>query len=820
MTKYEEEVTNLSKVDLATGSGKKDKDTFKSLFQQYNQATHQKFRLAAALISVNCWWAANRVLLHLRAVCKPCLNHYVREALCDLLKWMIAPLLVSTQKRLPHQTKATLETTYGAERRFGLGLEASEKEGAGDGGDAPAALRQVKDLDQFIPQAKVVLEHLEYQRGLSPLRSDIQGTRVGGLSLSFCVQVMGAFVRHREKAEKAEKPEKKGKVVLENGALSVIYTHLLPAASLAAVSMSPCGHTEGRDSLGLLAPLARETQLDLDSTDLDQSAHQFVEEQDAEKTFEAKAQQDNTLTNEKDSDIQAFLFNSHRVAPPPSWPPAAPHLTTQFDMGIGQKDLRPNSLEVSGSPGVAFPQGTPAAFQSSAGNLQAQLLAHANAVMGTFNRAASTSLAASVDQLRDSTNRRLGATEFAVAVLRQRAIHSEGAPRKLQLPLLRSNVSSSPRKPSYLRSFQRNLIYSCWDTMYDGFLLKFAYEKTKVATKQILKRVVANADRKDLIAHQAHFHISKLCSSNPIPVLEVMLKDVEIGFNVNMLQPYVECTTRCSELTADVMSFIFSRSCNRPLTEARFEVLRNVWGDSARPFVATACPVVAILRGVEAAEAVPVARALVAAGVRIVEDVRAVAGAGGTLVVSPNMDESVIRATKALGLVSVPGVATPTEALAALRYGADALKAFPGEQLPPRIVKAWSAILPKGTCVLPTGGVSAENMGEYWAAGARGFGVGTNLFKPGDSVDEVADEASYFRGIALRRPRGPPRGRRPPPSRRPPRSAPARPRRSPPRSPPRSRGRPPSGARAEGSARARRRAARARLRPSGRASSG
>ena len=160
------------------------------------------------------------------------------------------------------------------------------------------------------------------------------------------------------------------------------------------------------------------------------------------------------------------------------------------------------------------------------------------------------------------------------------------------------------------------------------------------------------------------------------------------------------------------------------------------------------CPLVAIIRGVRPEQAAAVGRALVDAGVRIVEvplnspdalrsikalsesvpghvvvgagtvltpeDVSKVADAGGTLVVSPNMDEEVIKKTKSLGLISLPGVNTPTEALAALKHGADGLKAFPGEQLPPKILKAWLAVLPADVCLLPVGGVSAENMAAYW----------------------------------------------------------------------------------------------------------
>ncbi|CAJ1365182.1 unnamed protein product [Effrenium voratum] len=188
-----------------------------------------------------------------------------------------------------------------------------------------------------------------------------------------------------------------------------------------------------------------------------------------------------------------------------------------------------------------------------------------------------------------------------------------------------------------------------------------------------------------------------------------------------------------------------------------------------------ACPLVAILRGVEPAEAVAVGRALLEAGVTILEvplnspealksirslvqqlpastvvgagtvlhpkEVEDVKAAGGILIVSPNMDEAVIKKTKELGLVSAPGVCTPTEAFSALKCGADALKAFPGEMLPPKIIKAWRAVLPKSACVLAVGGVNVDNMKAYLEAGANGFGVGTALFSPGDSAEVCRQKA-------------------------------------------------------------------------------
>ena len=110
----------------------------------------------------------------------------------------------------------------------------------------------------------------------------------------------------------------------------------------------------------------------------------------------------------------------------------------------------------------------------------------------------------------------------------------------------------------------------------------------------------------------------------------------------------------------------------------------------------------------------------------------------------PHSDAKVLRAAKAAGLYLSPGVATPTEAFAALAEGADVLKLFPAEQMGPAVIKAWLAVLPAGTLLLPVGGVSPDNMQVYFDAGARGFGLGSGLFKPGMSVAQVASNAQAY----------------------------------------------------------------------------
>jgi 2-dehydro-3-deoxyphosphogalactonate aldolase len=124
-----------------------------------------------------------------------------------------------------------------------------------------------------------------------------------------------------------------------------------------------------------------------------------------------------------------------------------------------------------------------------------------------------------------------------------------------------------------------------------------------------------------------------------------------------------------------------------------------------------------------------------------VEDAGKVKAAGGQIVVSPNTDPAVIRATKAAGMDSYPGVFTATEALAALAAGADALKFFPADALGPGGIKAIATILPAGTPLLAVGGIDAGNVGAYLTAGIAGFGIGSSLYKPGMGPDEMGARA-------------------------------------------------------------------------------
>lgn len=199
-------------------------------------------------------------------------------------------------------------------------------------------------------------------------------------------------------------------------------------------------------------------------------------------------------------------------------------------------------------------------------------------------------------------------------------------------------------------------------------------------------------------------------------------------------------------------------------------------------------PLIAVLRGISPEEVDAVAGALVDAGFRILEvplnsprpfesirkladghgkrclvgagtvlrvaDVARVRDAGGRIVVMPHGDLAVVREAKRLGMVCVPGVATLTEAFAALDAGADGLKMFPAEALPPAALRAWRAVLPPDTLVFAVGGMKPDNLDAYWEAGASGFGTGSNLYKPGTAAGVVREvAAAYAEGVRALRPR-------------------------------------------------------------------
>jgi 2-dehydro-3-deoxyphosphogalactonate aldolase len=138
-------------------------------------------------------------------------------------------------------------------------------------------------------------------------------------------------------------------------------------------------------------------------------------------------------------------------------------------------------------------------------------------------------------------------------------------------------------------------------------------------------------------------------------------------------------------------------------------------------------------------------RAWVGAGTVLrLEQVRAVAAAGGRFVVMPHADPQLIQACRSAGLPCMPGVATPSEAFAALGAGADALKLFPAQSLPPAVVAAWQAVLPEDTWLIPVGGITIESLGPYRAAGARGFGLGSPIYAPGMPLADIERAAQSF----------------------------------------------------------------------------
>lgn len=124
------------------------------------------------------------------------------------------------------------------------------------------------------------------------------------------------------------------------------------------------------------------------------------------------------------------------------------------------------------------------------------------------------------------------------------------------------------------------------------------------------------------------------------------------------------------------------------------------------------------------------------------QEVKRLAEIGCEIVVSPNLDLDVVAATKEKGMLSCPGVFTPSEAFAALKAGADILKYFPADVCGPVAIKAWRAVLPKDTNIVATGGTNADTLSTWLSAGVDMIGVGNALYKPGDSTEDVASKAA------------------------------------------------------------------------------
>lgn len=210
----------------------------------------------------------------------------------------------------------------------------------------------------------------------------------------------------------------------------------------------------------------------------------------------------------------------------------------------------------------------------------------------------------------------------------------------------------------------------------------------------------------------------------------------------------------------------------------RYRARRYTATPMTLPLPADTLPLVAILRGLEPARAVDVARCLFDAGWRILEvplnrpgalqaierivamapsdaligggtmlsvaDVDAVHAAGGRLMVAPNIDTAVVARACELGMVAMPGVATPTEAFLALRSGAHAMKLFPAEVIGPAALKAFASVLPAGSSLWPVGGVTPASLAAWRQAGAAGAGIGSQLFAPGLALTDIAARAVAF----------------------------------------------------------------------------
>jgi 2-dehydro-3-deoxyphosphogalactonate aldolase len=188
-------------------------------------------------------------------------------------------------------------------------------------------------------------------------------------------------------------------------------------------------------------------------------------------------------------------------------------------------------------------------------------------------------------------------------------------------------------------------------------------------------------------------------------------------------------------------------------------------------------PLIAILRGLKPEEALAIGHAIVNSGFHILEvplnspdplrsiqilseafpsaligagtvttaqQVRDIKAAGGQLIISPHLDDNVVCETVNLGLISLPGVATPTEAFRAMSLGANGLKLFPSEMITPAVVKSIRAVLPKDVKLIPVGGIGLHNIAEYRQSGASGFGLGSALFAPGKSAEAVGESARAF----------------------------------------------------------------------------
>jgi len=491
MKKHDEEVAKSSTVEISNEKGA-EKDSFDKAFQNFNKVGHQKFLLVAALISVNCWAAAQRALLYLAQVCKPALNDHIRSALCDLLKWLIAPFLGAENKLLPNANVKLGDPSKPAEPSKTVEAvkivdsakpaENSDKNGSGGNGRERTRSRS-KHHDRRDRRDDHGRHDRRDDRDHKNNRDRDRDRRDDRDHRDRRDDDRDRERREKDREERKEKEEKERE-------------------------------REERESWMMLDPVAKCLgELKVDDTEPGRGVRRFSFAQ----IVSDAAKENGSTTNGaglkglcQTTDFQELLPQIRQVMD---------HL--EYFM---HTDIQLLSL------------------------LWRVLLLH------TKQKAA----APGVEPLDDG---------LVALVYKSLLPASSMVSQNPHLNELMWSVISQ------LSVLKRYTLYSCWETMYDNFALKLVCEKSKNSAKQILKRVVANESRKENQSQYSTFstkdNFSKLCNGNPIPALEIMVKDIERGFNVNLIPPYIDSTSRCTDMTNDVMGYVLTRLCGKPQTPGR-----------------------------------------------------------------------------------------------------------------------------------------------------------------------------------------------------------------------------------------------------------